>query len=396
MKEFWLPYGATELPVPIDGGLPRELLPPKKLAGCSLNPGEMANRVLEKLLPEISGERVAILLPRGPLAQKLALTLVKRMAAEGLKKDRLRIVHSAELNEILSGRSHCQKLECGFEETFHEPERGKPAPLGDAKSETKALFNEVALKADFRIVVGEARPSLSFNYVSPLFQAILGLASEEAIKPFLGRLEELTLKDPFEAPFNAVKELAKWLPVDFVVTLVPNGEGGIARLIMGSAEETLSEEKKIFDEYWRAKFDRAATLVVGSAGGAPFDSTFLSAFPGLNSLGSLVEDGGAIIYLAECAEGLGFSLLKEGKDGLRQALKRFVLRRASEALKKARISLVSALPDYYVQKILKFKSYRTGGSALKAVKKALRDETRILIVPSALRVAPTRPEAGFR
>lgn len=396
MKEFWLPYGATELPVPIDDGLPYELLRSKKLDGCSLNSEEIANRVLEKLLPEISGEKVAILLPRGPLARKLTLTLVKRMAAEGLKGDRLWVVHSADLNEVLSGRSYRQKLECGFKEAFHEPERGKPAPLGEVKSETEASFNEVALKADFRIVVGEARSSLSFNYVSPLFQAILGLASKEAIKAFLGRLEELTLKDPFGAPFRAVKELAEWLPVDFVVTLVPNGEDGIARLIMGSAEETLSEEEKIFDEYWRVKFDKAATLVVGSAGGAPFDSTFLSAFPGLNSLGSLVEDGGAIIYLAECAEGLGFPLLREGKDGLRQALRRFVLGCASEALKKARVYLVSALPDYYVQKILKFKSYRTGSSALKAARRALRGEARTFVVPSALRVAPTRPGAVFR
>lgn len=394
MKEFWFPYGATELPVPVDNGLSYKLLLPKKLGGRSLSVEAIANSALEKLLPEISGKNVALILPRGSVSQRLALTLVKKMVAEGVKKS-LSIVHSADLNEILSGRNHRQKLGCGVKETFHELGRGELAFLGEAEPGAKMLFNKVALEADVKIVVGEARPSLSFNYASPLFQALLGLASEETIKSFLWRLEELALRDPFCAPFKAVKELAEWLPVDFAVTLVSDGESGVAKLIVGSADETLSEEEKIFNECWRVEFDNAATLVVGSAGGASFDSTFLNALPGLNSIGSLVEDGGTIIYLAECAKGLGLPPLKEGKDKLRQALRRFVLGRVSEVSNKARVRLVSALPDYYVQKILKFKPCKAGSSALKSIRRILKNEARMFVVPLASRVVPTRSGTGL-
>jgi nickel-dependent lactate racemase len=106
--------------------------------------------------------------------------------------------------------------------------------------------------------------------------------------------------------------------------------------------------------------EQPADVVIVSAGGYPKDINLYQAHKALENAAVVVRPGGIIIWVAECSEGLGNVTFEEwivgasGDDILTRIQQDFVLgghkaAAIARVLKRAKVSLVSALPPELVR-----------------------------------------------
>jgi nickel-dependent lactate racemase len=117
-----------------------------------------------------------------------------------------------------------------------------------------------------------------------------------------------------------------------------------------------------------------------------------------------VRDGGAVILVAECPEGYGSKAFyewsrnfRELKEVEREIKRRYVIGCEGtycllKAREKARVYLVSVMPDYYASNIFNLRTARTTNSALQAAQRTLGKDAKITVIPHALMILPRREE----
>jgi nickel-dependent lactate racemase len=113
-----------------------------------------------------------------------------------------------------------------------------------------------------------------------------------------GMLDGNAVHESFVAAVEAVDPA-------FAVTTFVNDSGEVVDLFCGHWK---SSHRAACDEYARRntiEITERRPLVVVSCGGFPFDINMIQAHKALESASKACLDGGTILFLAECAEGLG-------------------------------------------------------------------------------------------
>jgi nickel-dependent lactate racemase len=376
MREFWLPYGDTELPIAIENEELCKVLLSKNLkenkeAAAQVN--ILLRNHIEKLFSEKKIEKIALITPKESIQtnfiNELTLLIKEELLKKGLKKENLNIIQLPNFEEIFFKIKKEENQNFSFIEETN---------LG-----IKFFLNRIVAEADAKILIGETYPNFLFNFLNPFIQAIFGLTKEETIIEIL-KLIELN-KFSYE---KLIEEIKNFFLIDLDLTLIPNAKGETTEFILGSLNEVLNKEKE-FIENLRVKVENKAGLIIGSAGGSFLDLNFLRALSGLKNLSHISEEEGIIIYLAECKNGLGFNpkfkklRKEENEENIEAAFNRLIQKVMFEILEKTKIYLISSLPNYYAREILGVKPYETLNSALKSAKLNLKKEENILIVPYA-------------
>ena len=133
------------------------------------------------------------------------------------------------------------------------------------------------------------------------------------------------------------------------------------------------------------KGEANADIVVVSAGGRKFDFNLYHGVWALHSASQIARKESTIIFLAECSEGLGaYGLEKLSHiDMLSELRRRFILggkavHLIKSTLKRNRVLLVSALPEYLAEP-LGFSIARTANDALKSAVKGRRGRRTLVV-----------------
>jgi nickel-dependent lactate racemase len=149
--------------------------------------------------------------------------------------------------------------------------------------------------------------------------------------------------------------------------------------------------------------EKKAAIVIASAGGFPKDRNMYQAQKALDNAAHAVRDGGIIIWIAECSEGLGEKHFEDWMTGHEKAsdmiehIKRdFVLGGHKAAaiamvLERARIMLVSGLDADFVRSLF-LEPQESLGSALTEAFDALGQDASVLLMPYAGSTLPTFDE----
>lgn len=388
MKEFWLPYGDTELPVAIENEALCKVLQPKSLEAIE-NPvayvNSSLNNYIEELFAKKKVEKAVIIAPKkanqAKLINELTSVIKEKLFERGLKKENLFIARFTDFEEVFS--RFLIKNE-DFKGVPHNSSTSELSFIGETSLGVKLFFNKVVAEADAKILLGEAFSSLLFNFFNPFLQMVFGLTSEETIAEIL-KLISLNLNPSHELK-SLIKELMNFISIDLALTLIPSVKNGVVNVILGELNEVLVKEEAFVNEALKVEVESKAGLAIGSAGGSFFDSSFLNSLPGLKSLSDAVEDGGAIVYLAECRNGLGFKPLikkQSGKNDAYAIFKRLIQCFISKVSDKAKVYLISSLPNYYAREILGVKPCETVNAALKNAKLNLKSREYTLILPYA-------------
>jgi nickel-dependent lactate racemase len=84
-----------------------------------------------------------------------------------------------------------------------------------------------------------------------------------------------------------------------------DSKGTVCQLIVGQSYTDFLLACKILDTFYKTRTDKQYELVIASCGGFPKDINFIQAHKAINNAAMFVKDGGSLIILAECPDGIG-------------------------------------------------------------------------------------------
>lgn len=159
------------------------------------------------------------------------------------------------------------------------------------------------------------------------------------------------------------------------------------------------EGAKYIDHMYKRAIKEKADIVIASCGGYPKDINLYQAQKGLDNAAYSVKNGGTIILVAECIEGLGEKLfsdwmlnakipdepLKWIKDEFRLGTHKAAV--ICEVLKRAEIYLVSSFDRELTEKIF-FKYAENVQQALNEAIKKHGENAKVLVLPYANSTLP--------
>jgi nickel-dependent lactate racemase len=207
-----------------------------------------------------------------------------------------------------AARNHVVHFHDAFDAATH-------VALGTTSRGTPVEINRRLVEADRVILVG----AIGFHYFAGFSggrKALLpACASDRSIQANhllgfdLGRLSRAEGVATARLDGNPVsedmEEAARLLPPTFLVNTVLNAQGQLARVYSGHWFHAHRQGCAEYLESHRAIAAERRPVVVVSCGGAPRDINMIQSHKALEHARVVLEDGGDLILLAECPDGLG-------------------------------------------------------------------------------------------
>ena len=181
--------------------------------------------------------------------------------------------------------------------------------LGRTTRGTEVWIDKGYLDADFKVVTGLIEPHLMAGWSGGRKGVAPGLAGVETMKSAHGvdMLEDHIGPGILEGnPFHQdLLEIAQRAGMDFLVNVTVDRRRRLTGVFAGELEAAHEEGVRFLEAAVHTTVDRAAEVVVVSAGGYPLDGTFYQSVKGLIAALNVVRRGGRIILAAEMSEGTG-------------------------------------------------------------------------------------------
>ena len=238
--------------------------------------------------------------------------------------------------------------------------------MGDTKAGTPVDITRVVAEADFKICLG----NVEFHYFAGYsggYKAIMpGVSTPAAIQAnhrmmvsdnaCAGKLEGNPIREDIE-------EAGKICGVDFIVNVVLDEHKHIVYSAAGDVTEAHRDACKYLDKMYRKEIPHKADIVIVSQGGAPKDANLYQTQKALDNSKHAIKEGGTIILIGACNEGLGsvkfeewLTQSKTSHEMVERIGKDFQLGGHKAAaiamiLEYAEIDLISEMDDDFVKSI---------------------------------------------
>ncbi len=266
------------------------------------------------------------------------------------------------------------------------------------------LFEEV-LESDLIIATGNIEFHYFAGYTGGAKALLPGVSSVKTIfQNHSLMLEPTAVAGSLNGPVRKdIDEAGSFLKDRvFLFNVVLNAKKEIVGVFSGDLYEAHREGARLVDIMYKVKV-KPADIIVASCGGFPKDINFYQAHKALENAALAVREGGVIILLAECSEGVGHAKMEEwlvSAKSVDDPVERLRIEgfqlgphkvmRIALVRKKARIFLVSrTLPEDFATTF--FEVFR---DPLKALKKAFSiygAGASVLVMPYA---GSTLPDTG--
>jgi nickel-dependent lactate racemase len=304
--------------------------------------------------------------------------------------------HTEEERRRLAGQAVLDRVRC------IDSDPGDVQSVGRTSRGTPVSVFRPVLEADVRVCLG----NIEYHY----FAGYSGGA--KAIIPGTGGLDTIQQNHRLMVEPGArsgeldgnpvredIEEASRMVGIDFVLNVILDGLQRIVDAVAGHSQVAHREGCARLDRVGRSMVERAADLVIVSAGGYPKDINLYQAQKTLDNARQIVRPGGIILLVAECSEGMGNSVFEAwmgdygGADAIVARLRReFVLggHKAAAialAMQQADIYLVSALPQDAARS-MGFHPFDCLGSALHTALKQLGARPTIVVMPEGASTLP--------
>lgn len=215
--------------------------------------------------------------------------------------------NNAEELEIMVGRDLMEKYRI-VNHLSQQPETH--TYLGTTQNGTPVHIDKTYLEADLKIITGLIEPHLMAGYSGGRKAICPGIASIETMKVMHG--PEL-MEHPKSAvgilegnPFHLeATEIALMAGVDFNMNVAIDKHRQITGVFAGDMVESHLAGAQFVEKHAKVTLPAAADAVVVSSAGSPLDATFYQAIKGLLTAVEVVKQGGSILLVAACSEGIG-------------------------------------------------------------------------------------------
>lgn len=269
--------------------------------------------------------------------------------------------------------------------------------LGVTKLGTPVDITRLVAEADRRIGIGNIEYHYFAGYSGGAKAIMPGVSTRAAIQnnhsrmvlpqAAAGRLEDNPVRLDIE-------EAIQFCPLDFIVNVVLDEHKEIIHAVTGHFIEAHRAGCKFLDTLYRKYIDSKADIVIASQGGAPKDLNLYQTQKALDNAKNSVKDGGVIILVGSCKEGMGEAVFEEwmtGADTPRSLIERieqdFQLGGHKAAaialvLEKADIYLVSEMRPEFVESVF-MRPFDSVQPALDAAMQKMGSDARVLVMPYA-------------
>lgn len=314
-----LGYGKEKVQVELLDKNLQSILKPNELKIASKGADEVRRALLNpigsKPIAEIvkSGEKVVIITSdiTRPMPSKVVLPIVlEALTSVGVKDEDITIIfalgnhraHTQGEREYLVGKSIIDKISC------IDSDQSDIIDMGTTRYGTHVeVFRPVA-EADKVICLGNIEYHYFAGYSGGAKAIMPGVSTASAIQSNHKRMvEETSITGKIEG--NNVRldieEAIKLQKIDFILNVVLDEKKEIIKAVAGDYIKAHRIGCEFLDQIYKCPIDDRADIVIVSPGGYPKDINLYQAQKSLDNSKHAVKEGGIIILVAACTEGLG-------------------------------------------------------------------------------------------
>jgi nickel-dependent lactate racemase len=291
--------------------LPSE--PEKKEKGAFLIKKALENPIKSRRLSDIVNpdSKVAIIVSdvtRPTPTEKLLPPLLEELYLGGAKNENITIVfalglhrnQTEEESRKLVGEEIYEKIRCIQHDTL------RCRRIGITSRRTPIEVFEDILGADVIIGTGSIEFHYYAGYSGGAKSVLPGVSSKEAvITNHKMMIDEKAVSGRVDGPVRQdMEEAAKISGLDFILNVVLDSKKEIVAAVAGDFIEAHRKGIEVVDSMYKVPVEPADAVIV-SCGGFPKDINLFQANKALDNATQAVKEGGSIILVAECAEGIG-------------------------------------------------------------------------------------------
>ena len=346
------------------------------------------------------GEKIAIVssdITRPMPTAKVMPALLDELYAAGVKKEDITLVfalgshrkQSDEERRRLAGERAWAEIRC----VDSDPE--DCVHLGVTKAGTSVDITRLVAEADRRICLGNVEYHYFAGYSGGAKAIMPGCSTRAAIQSnhsMMVRPEAAAGNLATNPVRRDIEEAAAMCGVDFILNVVLGEHKEILRA--GAGDVTLAHRElcAFLDTIYLEKMPKEADIVLVSQGGAPKDLNLYQTQKALDNARHAVRQGGIIILIGSCKEGLGERTFEQwmtqsaSPEAMIERIGRdFQLGGHKAAaiaitLQKAKIFLVSEMEDDFVRSIF-LTPVHTAQEALDRAFRELGSDASVLAMP---------------
>ena len=299
---------------------------------------------------------------------KIIPSLLDELGKAGVKDDEITVVfavgshrtHSDDEKRHLVGEAVFSRVKC------LDSDVSDCVHLGTTAAGTPVdIFRPVA-DADFRICVGNIEFHYFAGYSGGAKAVMPGVSTRDAIQSnhSMMILDEACAGNIETNPVRAdIEEAGRILGIDFICNVVLDAKKEIIKAVAGHPVAAHRAGCRFLDLLYKTPIEKKADIVIVSAGGFPKDMNMYQAQKALDNAKHAVRDGGTVIWIAECTEGLGEKTFEKWMTGhekpsdmIEHLYREFRLGGHKAAaiamiLRRADVILVSGLGDDFVRSV---------------------------------------------
>ncbi len=346
------------------------------------------------------GEKIVIVTSdiTRPLPSKEILPeLVKEILRSGADEKDITIVfalgshrkHTEDEKKYLVGEEIYNRIKCV------DSDSNDYVRMGISEMGTPIDIFSVVANADRRICLGNIEYHYFAGYSGGAKAILPGVSTRDTIQANHSAMVKAAARagaiddNPVRQDIEGV---VKYVSIDFIVNVVLDEDKNIIKAVAGHHVEAHREGCKFLDSLYKIEIPEKADIVITTPGGFPKDINLYQAQKALDNSKNAVKDGGIIILLASCKEGMGEKVFERwmknatSPDSLiKDIQENFELGGHKAAaialvLKKARVFLVSDFQPEEVKNMF-MEPFASVDEALKEAFKVLGDEAKVILMP---------------
>lgn len=186
--------------------------------------------------------------------------------------------------------------------------------VGTTQAGTPVDIVEVVARADRRICLGNIEYHYFAGYSGGAKAIMPGVSTREAIQA-----NHTKMVDPRSCAGNLddnpvrldIEEAAAMVGCDFLLNVVLDEHKHIVCAVAGDLVQAHRAGCQFLDKLYRVEVPKRADIIIVSQGGAPKDLNLYQTQKALDNAKHVIADGGVIILVGSCKEGLGNKTFEE-------------------------------------------------------------------------------------
>ena len=267
----------------------------------------------------LSGKKIAIItsdITRPMPTYRVMEPLLEQLLAGGAKEEDITLVfalgshrkHTEEEMKKLAGAETCRRIRCV------DSDPSDCVHMGTTAAGTPVDITRVVAEADVRICLGNIEFHYFAGYSGGVKAIMPGVSTRDAIQAnhsmmvrpeaCAGNLDSNPLRQDIE-------EAGRIVGVDFILNVVLDEKKHILKAVAGDPVLAHREGCKFLDTIYLKELAEPADIVLVSQGGAPKDLNLYQTQKALDNARHAVKQGGVIVLIGSCKEGLGEKVFEE-------------------------------------------------------------------------------------